>query len=164
MEYRQLGRSGLRVSTISMGTMTFGGIRGFSAVGATDISEARKQIDMCLAAGVNLIDTADMYSDGLSEEIVGEVVAGGRDEVLLATKVRASMGGAPMTRVSPATTSSRPVKPAFGGCEPITSTSTSSTDGTVRPHSRRHLTPWTPSSGPGRCAMSGARTSRPGTS
>jgi aryl-alcohol dehydrogenase-like predicted oxidoreductase len=95
MEYRQLGSSGLRVSTITMGTMTFGGTGDFSAVGSTDVSEARKQIDMCLEAGVNLIDTADMYSQGLSEEILGEVLEGRRDDVLVATKVRASMGKDP---------------------------------------------------------------------
>jgi aryl-alcohol dehydrogenase-like predicted oxidoreductase len=95
MEYRQLGSSGLRVSTITMGTMTFGGTGDFSAVGSTDVSEARKQIDMCLEAGVNLIDTADMYSQGLSEDILGEVLVGRRDDVLVATKVRAPMGKGP---------------------------------------------------------------------
>jgi aryl-alcohol dehydrogenase-like predicted oxidoreductase len=95
MEYRQLGSSGLRVSTITMGTMTFGGTGDFSAVGSTDVSEASKQIDMCLEAGVNLIDTADMYSHGLSEEILGEALVGRRDDVLVATKVRAPMGKDP---------------------------------------------------------------------
>ncbi|MFI5494154.1 aldo/keto reductase [Actinoplanes sp. NPDC051859] len=95
MEYRQLGRSGLRVSVLTMGTMTFGGKGGFAAVGATDVAEARRQVDQCLDAGVNLIDTADVYSDGLSEEIVGEVLAGRRDDVLVATKVRMPMGAGP---------------------------------------------------------------------
>ena len=95
MEYRQLGNSGLRVSTLTLGTMTFGGRGGFSAVGATDVAGARRQVDMCLDAGVNLIDTADVYSSGLSEEITGEVVAGRRDSLLLSTKVRMSMGDGP---------------------------------------------------------------------
>jgi aryl-alcohol dehydrogenase-like predicted oxidoreductase len=95
MEYRQLGRSGLRVSTLTLGTMTFGGRGGFSAVGATDVDGARRQVDMCLDAGVNLIDTADVYSGGLSEEITGEVIKGRRDSLLLSTKVRMTMGPGP---------------------------------------------------------------------
>ena len=95
MEYRTLGSSGLRVSVLTMGTMTFGGRDKFNLVGSTDIGEARAQIDLCLAAGVNLIDTADVYSNGLSEEIVGHAVKGRRDEVLLATKVRMPMGPGP---------------------------------------------------------------------
>ena len=92
MEYRQLGRSGLKVSALTLGTMTFGGAGKFSQVGATDLEGARRQIDMCLDAGVNLIDTADVYSDGAAEEIVGEAVADKRDDLLLATKVRFPMG------------------------------------------------------------------------
>jgi aryl-alcohol dehydrogenase-like predicted oxidoreductase len=95
MEYRQLGRSGLRVSSLTMGTMTFGGQGDFANVGTTDTDEARRQVDMCLDAGINLIDTADVYSNGRSEEIVGEVVKGRRDDLLLATKVRMSMGPGP---------------------------------------------------------------------
>jgi aryl-alcohol dehydrogenase-like predicted oxidoreductase len=95
MEYRALGRSGLRVSVLTMGTMTFGGRGNFKNVGTTDVVQARRQVDMCLAAGVNLIDTADVYSSGHAEEIVGEVLTGRRDEVLLATKVRMPMGRGP---------------------------------------------------------------------
>jgi aryl-alcohol dehydrogenase-like predicted oxidoreductase len=95
MEYRQLGRSGLRVSTLTLGTMTFGGRGGFRAVGATDVVAARRQVDLCLDAGVNLIDTADVYSGGLAEEITGEVITGRRDSLLVSTKVRMSMGGGP---------------------------------------------------------------------
>ncbi|WP_432560960.1 aldo/keto reductase [Kineococcus sp. SYSU DK003] len=95
MEYRRLGRSGLRVSTITMGTMTFGGKGGFSAVGNTDVAQARRQVDLALDAGVNLIDTADMYSDGLSEEITGEVLQGRYDDVLIATKARMVVGPGP---------------------------------------------------------------------
>ena len=95
MEYRTLGGSGLRVSVLTMGTMTFGGTGGFADVGSTGVVEARRQVDMCLDAGVNLIDTADVYSAGLSEEIVGDVLDGRRDRVLLATKVRMPMGDGP---------------------------------------------------------------------
>jgi aryl-alcohol dehydrogenase-like predicted oxidoreductase len=95
MEYRQLGRSGLRVSTLTLGTMTFGGDGKFANVGSTDVDGARRQVDMCLDAGVNLIDTADVYSDGASEEILGQALAGRRDRVLLATKARMAMGGGP---------------------------------------------------------------------
>ena len=80
---------------LTMGTMTFGGRGGFASVGSTDVDQARRQVDMCLEVGVNLIDTADVYSDGLAEEIVGEVLKGRRDEVLLATKVRMPMGRGP---------------------------------------------------------------------
>ena len=66
MEYRALGRSGLRVSVLTMGTMTFGGTGPFADVGSTDVEEAERQVDMCLDAGVNLIDTADVYSSGLA--------------------------------------------------------------------------------------------------
>jgi aryl-alcohol dehydrogenase-like predicted oxidoreductase len=97
MEYRQLGRSGLRVSALTMGTMTFGGSGVFASVGETDVGGARRQIDRCLDAGVNLIDTADIYSFGLSEEIVGEALDGRRDRVLIATKARAPMGEGPTT-------------------------------------------------------------------
>jgi aryl-alcohol dehydrogenase-like predicted oxidoreductase len=95
MEYRQLGRSGLRVSALTLGTMTFGGRDGFAAVGATGVDGARRQVDMCLDAGINLLDTADAYSRGLAEEITGEVIRGRRDSVLLSTKVRMRMGTGP---------------------------------------------------------------------
>jgi aryl-alcohol dehydrogenase-like predicted oxidoreductase len=95
MEYRTLGSSGLRISVLTMGTMTFGGTGDFAWVGTTAIDEGRRQVDRCLDAGINLIDTADVYSGGLSEEIVGEVLHGRRDQVLVATKVRMPMGDGP---------------------------------------------------------------------
>ena len=95
MEYRQLGHSGLRVSALTLGTMTFGGRGNFAKVGSTDVETATRQVDMCLDAGINLIDTADIYSDGLSEEIVGKALKGRRDRVLLATKARMPMGDGP---------------------------------------------------------------------
>jgi aryl-alcohol dehydrogenase-like predicted oxidoreductase len=95
MDYRQLGHSGLRVSSLTLGTMTFGGRGHWGRVGATDVDVATRQVDMCLDAGVNLIDTADVYSEGLSEEIVGKTLKGRRDRVLLATKARFAMGDGP---------------------------------------------------------------------
>ncbi|MGD9572429.1 MAG: aldo/keto reductase [Thermoleophilia bacterium] len=92
---RFLGRTGLQVSAISFGSMTFGGARdeAFRAVGTTEVAGARRQVDMCIDAGVNLFDTADVYSGGLSEEILGAALGPRRAEVLLATKLHAPMGG-----------------------------------------------------------------------
>ena len=93
MEYRLLGRSGLKVSTVTMGTMTFG---GSAKIGDTDLKGAQRQIDLCLDAGVNLIDTANVYSRGISETIIGEAMEGGRrNRALIATKVRFKMGEGP---------------------------------------------------------------------
>ncbi len=83
MEYRRLGNSGLFVSALTLGTMTFGGRGKFGMVGKTDVETATRQVDMCLDAGVNLFDTADMYSDGESEEILGQAIKGRRDRLLL---------------------------------------------------------------------------------
>ncbi len=96
MEYRLLGRSGLKISTITMGTMTIGGGGKFAQVGNVGVEEARRYVDLCLDAGVNLIDTADIYSTGTCEEILGEVLGGKRKNgVLVATKARFSMGPGP---------------------------------------------------------------------
>ncbi len=95
MEYRQLGRSGLRVSALALGTMTFGGRGNFAKTGSVDLAAARRLIDRALEAGVSLIDTADIYSRGLSEELVGEALEGRREQVLIATKVRFRMGERP---------------------------------------------------------------------
>jgi aryl-alcohol dehydrogenase-like predicted oxidoreductase len=75
--------------------MTFGGRSGFSKVGATDVAGAKRQVEMCLEAGVNLFDTANIYSEGESEEILGQAISGRRDDLLLATKVRMSVGDGP---------------------------------------------------------------------
>lgn len=96
MEYRYLGRSGLKVSAVTMGTMTFGGGGAFAATGTTQLAEARRLIDLCIDAGVNLLDTANVYSQGLSEEIIGEALDGKRKgDVLIASKVRMRMGDGP---------------------------------------------------------------------
>jgi aryl-alcohol dehydrogenase-like predicted oxidoreductase len=96
MEYRHLGGSGLQVSVVSFGAGTFGGQgRFFSAWGSIDAQQARRMVDVCLEAGVNLFDTADVYSDGASEEILGAAVAGRRDKVLIGTKMGLPLGSGP---------------------------------------------------------------------
>jgi aryl-alcohol dehydrogenase-like predicted oxidoreductase len=96
MEYRQLGKSGLKVPVLSFGTGTFGGgTEFFKAWGASDVAEATRLVDVCLEAGVNLFDTADIYSNGLSETILGKAVAGRRDKVLISTKATFRMADGP---------------------------------------------------------------------
>src|SRR3954454_15190756 len=91
VEYRQLGRSGLHISAMTLGTMGFGGGGMFARFGTGDVQDGRRQIDLALEAGVNTIDTADVYSAGRSEEIVGEALGSRRDDVILATKARFPM-------------------------------------------------------------------------
>lgn len=93
MEFRQLGKSGLKVPVLSFGTGTFGGGNEFfKAWGESGVAEATRLVDLCLDAGVNLFDTADVYSDGLSETILGKAIAGRRERVLLSTKSTFRMG------------------------------------------------------------------------
>lgn len=96
MEFRQLGYSGLKVPVLSFGTGTFAG-KGelFSAWGSTDVSEARRLIDVCLDAGCNFFDTADVYSSGASEEILGEALGSKRKDVLISTKATFRMAEGP---------------------------------------------------------------------
>ncbi|VWC80256.1 aldo/keto reductase [Burkholderia lata] len=96
MEYRTLGRSGLKVPVLSFGAGTFGGTGPlFSAWGNTGVDEARRLIDICLEAGVNLFDTADVYSDGESERVLGAAIKGRRDQVLISTKTGLPTGNGP---------------------------------------------------------------------
>jgi aryl-alcohol dehydrogenase-like predicted oxidoreductase len=93
MEYRQLGRSGLKVPVLSLGTVTFGGANEFfQRWGQTDVAQAKRMIDLCLDAGVNFFDTADVYSEGMSEKILGQALKGRRDKVLVSTKATFAMG------------------------------------------------------------------------
>ncbi|SPE26419.1 Aldo/keto reductase [Acidobacteriia bacterium SbA2] len=93
MDYRQLGHSGLKVPALGLGTGTFGGGNEFfRAWGQTDVNEAKRLIAICLEAGVNLFDTADVYSNGLSEEILGKAIEGKRREVLISTKTTFRFG------------------------------------------------------------------------
>jgi aryl-alcohol dehydrogenase-like predicted oxidoreductase len=93
MEYRQLGRSGLKVSTLTLGTMTFGGRGKFAKTGSIDVVGAQRLIDIAAEAGINLIDTANVYSMGVAEEIVGEALGDKRERMLIATKARMNLGG-----------------------------------------------------------------------
>ncbi|HEX4136831.1 MAG TPA: aldo/keto reductase [Bryobacteraceae bacterium] len=96
MEYRQLGRSGLKVPALSFGAGTFGGGNEFfRAWGDTDVEEARRLVDICLDAGVSLFDTADVYSNGLSEEVLGKALAGKRQRALISTKATFRMTEGP---------------------------------------------------------------------
>ena len=96
MEFRQLGKSGLKVPSLCFGTGTFAG-KGdfFKEWGASDVKEATRLVDICMEAGVNLFDTADIYSDGASEEVLGKAIAGRRDQVLVSTKATFRMGKGP---------------------------------------------------------------------
>lgn len=93
MEYRYLGRSGFKVPALGFGAGTFGG-KGplFSAWGNTDVEQAKRLIDICLDAGVNLFDSADVYSDGASEAILGAAIKGRRDRVIVSTKLSLRSG------------------------------------------------------------------------
>jgi aryl-alcohol dehydrogenase-like predicted oxidoreductase len=96
MEYRQLGYSGLQVPVLSFGAGTFGGGNEFfKAWGSSDVAEATRLVDICLDAGVNLFDTANIYSRGISEEILGKAIAGKRNRVLISSKATFAMGDGP---------------------------------------------------------------------
>src|SRR5277367_5391084 len=96
MDYRRLGHSGLRVPALSFGTGTFGG-KGdfFKAWGSTDASGATRLIDICLDHGVSMFDSADVYSGGAAEEILGAAIKGRRDRVLISTKATFPTGSGP---------------------------------------------------------------------
>jgi aryl-alcohol dehydrogenase-like predicted oxidoreductase len=165
MEYRQLGHSGLRLSRLILGTMTFGGSGQFKAVGDTDLEGARRQIDMALDAGVNVIDTADVYSDGASEEIVGRALSEGRrDRVLLASKARFPMGPGPNDAGLSRHHLIEACEASLRRLQTDTSTSTRCTNGTVRRPSKRRSARSTTSSAPARSATSAAPTSPAGRS
>ena len=96
MEFRQLGRSGLRVPVLAFGTATFGGGNDFyRAWGSTDVTEAKRLVDLCLDGGVSFFDTANSYSTGMAEEILGAALEGRRQEVILASKATFPMGAGP---------------------------------------------------------------------
>jgi aryl-alcohol dehydrogenase-like predicted oxidoreductase len=95
MEHRQLGRSGLLVSTVTLGTMGYGGSGWASVVGQLGLDDVKRQLAIAREAGVNIVDTADVYSAGASEEVLGEALGDSRDEWIVATKVRMPMGEGP---------------------------------------------------------------------
>lgn len=95
MEYRTLGRSGLKVSALALGTFTFGGRGPFGKLASQGVPEARMLVNLAIDHGVNFLDTANMYSMGLSEEILGEVIEGRRDDLVVSSKVRMPTGTGP---------------------------------------------------------------------
>ena len=96
MEFRQLGGSGFKVPALSLGTGTFGGGNDFfRAWGDTDVKGATRLVDICLDAGLNMFDSADIYSDGLAEEVLGKAIAGRRDCVIISTKATFRAGAGP---------------------------------------------------------------------
>lgn len=96
MEYRQLGRSGLKIPALSYGTATFGGTNDFFKTwGETDVKEATRLVDVCLDAGINLFDTANVYSEGASENILGKAIKSKRNDLLISTKATFGMGKGP---------------------------------------------------------------------
>ena len=96
MDYRQLGGSGLKVPVLCLGTGTFGGgSEFFKAWGETDVAEAKKLVDICLEAGMNMFDSADIYSGGMAEEILGQAIKGKRDQLLISTKATFRSGQGP---------------------------------------------------------------------
>jgi aryl-alcohol dehydrogenase-like predicted oxidoreductase len=96
MDFRTLGGSGLKVPVLALGTGTFGGGgEFFKGFGASDVAEATRLVDVCLEAGLNLFDSADIYSGGLAEEILGKAIEGRRDEVLISTKGTFRSGSGP---------------------------------------------------------------------
>ncbi|HWA24251.1 MAG TPA: aldo/keto reductase, partial [Lacunisphaera sp.] len=95
METRQLGRSDLKVPVLTLGTATFGGAPRFQSWGTTDGREATRLVDICLDAGLTMFDSADIYSDGLAEEVLGVAIKGRRDKVLISTKGTFRFGDGP---------------------------------------------------------------------
>jgi aryl-alcohol dehydrogenase-like predicted oxidoreductase len=96
MEFRQLGGSGLTVPVLSFGAATFGvGNEFFEAWGSTDVKEATRMVDICLESGINFFDTADIYSNGSSEDVLGQAIGTRRGDVLIATKATFRMGDKP---------------------------------------------------------------------
>lgn len=95
MEYRTLGRTGLKISVLTMGTFTFGGQGAFGRTASQGVADACRLVDLCIDHGVNMFDTANMYSTGLSEEILGEVLEGRYDDILVTSKARMPIGDGP---------------------------------------------------------------------
>ena len=96
MEYRQLGGSGFKVPALTLGTGTFGGSGPLSeAFGGNQVKQATRLVDVCLEAGLTMFDSADIYSDGQAEEILGKAIAGRRDQVLISTKATFRRGDGP---------------------------------------------------------------------
>ena len=131
MEYRQLGGSGFKVPVLSFGTGTFGGTgEFFKAWGGSEVAEATRLVDICLDAGLTLFDSADVYSAGQAEEILGKAIAGRRDRVLISTKATFRAGDGPNDVGSSRFHLTRAVEGASAASAPTTSTCSSSTGST----------------------------------
>lgn len=104
MEFRQLGGSGFKVPVLSLGTGTFGSKNErISAFGTTQVEEATRLVDVCFEAGLNMFDSADIYSDGSSEEVLGKAIKGRRDQVIISTRPPSGQGQGTTTWVLPGT-------------------------------------------------------------
>ena len=134
MEYRKLGRSGLKVSPLCLGTMMFGG--------PTDEPTSARIIARAKDAGINFIDTADVYNEGRSEEVVGRALAPVRDHWVLATKMATRWGRGRTSAGCRAAGCSRPARPRSRGSAPTGSTSCTSTRRTTTRRSRRRSARW----------------------
>ena len=155
MQYRTLGGSGLKVPALMLGTATFGGgSEFFKKWGTTDVAEASSLVDASLEMGCNMFDTADAYSRGMSEEILGRAIEGRRDKMLLATKVGMAMGGVPTISARRARGSSVAAKRACGVSAPTTSTCISCIPSTRKRLSKRCCTRSTRSREPERSGTS----------
>src|SRR5208282_4590470 len=163
MEFRPLGGSGLKVPALSLGTGTFGG-KGelFKAWGGSGVAEAKRLIDICLEAGLNMFDTADVYSDGLSEEILGEALKGRRPGHHFHQGDVPHGAGAERPRLLALTTCCTRARRACSASAPTTSTSITCTASTRPRRSRKRCARSTISSPPARCATSRARISPAG--
>src|SRR5690348_16641233 len=96
MEFRQLGGSGFKVPVLSLGTGTFGGTNEFfKGFGESDVKEATRLVDICLEAGLNMFDSADIYSGGAAEEILGQALKGRREQAIISTKATFRAGSGP---------------------------------------------------------------------
>ena len=135
MQYRTLGRTGVQVSTLVLGAMNFG------AIGRTTQDEATALIDAALEAGINLVDTADAYSAGESEEMVGKAIAGRRDDLCWRPRRSCPWARGATTVAARAAGSSPSSRPACAAWTSTTSTSTRCTAGTPRPATRRPSRP-----------------------
>ena len=138
MDYRPLGRTGVQVSPLCLGTMMFG------PWGNQDEADSIRIIHRALDAGINFVDTADVYSAGVSEEITGKALAGRRDDVVLATKFFMPMDDSPNTVAGPAAGSSKKSRTRSGVSAPTGSTSTRCTAPTPRSTSKRPSGPLRP--------------------
>ena len=128
MEYRQLGGSGLKVPALCLGTGTFGGSNEFfKAWGAVGVEDATRLVDICLEAGLNFFDSADVYSDGMAEEVLGAAIKGRRDQVLISTKATFRNGPGPNDVGSSRSICCEPSKRACAAWAPTISTSSSCT-------------------------------------